>query len=184
MPVDERLIVCVSEWMRAYLFAGGWAAAKEAARRDHGYHQSARETQHKVSCESHTHTLTQNTLVILFILNTKHFNDLTCHIVDILHNDVVYVLYASHDLFHSALYVRSCVHAHMHARVCCSWACMLLFVILVLLSFCLTFSLCVCLCVCTGHFRVLNPEDTSSVQCTWRKRRKQQSNMSRWPFAV
>lgn len=42
-------------WMRLCLFAGRWAAAKEAARRNHCYHQSAREAQHKVSCESNNY---------------------------------------------------------------------------------------------------------------------------------
>lgn len=49
--------------MCAHLFAGGRAAAKEAARRDHSYHPSAGETKHKVPCESHAPT--QIPLVIL-----------------------------------------------------------------------------------------------------------------------
>ncbi len=110
MSVDDWFIVCMSERMCAYLFAGGWAAAKEAARRDHCYHQSARETQHKISSESHT--LTQNTLV-----NKEHCNGLTHHIVGILHNDVVF---------------RSSCSYSVRARAGCSWPCMRLFVILML----------------------------------------------------
>lgn len=145
----------------AYLFAGGWAAAKEAARWDQCYHQSAGDTQHKVSCESHTHT---KTLVMLTTSNKASFNELNCLCLDILNTTVGYVLiwfvsllftvpvYVSvlfnsikcslFTIISSCMLVLSACLQYVHACVCCSCT---LYSIPVLLPFCLTFSLCMCM---------------------------------------